>query len=175
VRVFRIHASNLRAAAARAPRLGVSRFAVAALGLVVAIVVMVSLPRLRDLGLRENAGDAERTVRRVALLLAPPQAALRSLQQLVASDTILSRSLVDGGWTADGRLRCHGYLFELRAGPASPVVYAWPWLHGRTGRECFASGNATDMLWCDPNRDGSASGPEQPPVDLGDSRWERLP
>ncbi|TAJ16551.1 MAG: hypothetical protein EPO68_10925 [Planctomycetota bacterium] len=159
-------------APARTARVGASRFAVVAISLVALIVAMVSLPRLRELGLRENAVDAERVLRRIAEVLqsgTPP-----TLRDAVASDRILSRALVDGEWLDDGRLRCHGYLFELRASPAPACARAWPWQEGATGGACFATWSGDPAIYRHANAAGLASGLQRTPPERGDAGWVAL-
>lgn len=135
---------------------------------------MVSLPRLRQLGLRENAADAERVVRRVAELLHAPGIEAGSLRELVSADRILTRALADGEWLADGRLRCHGYLYEWRAAPAPACARAWPWHGGATGVACFATWRGDPTVYRHANADGAASGPERTPPERADGGWTAL-
>jgi hypothetical protein len=170
---------NSRLPACRVPRSrrGASHFAVVSIALVALIVAMVSLPRLRELGLRENAADAERVLRRAAELLRTPGQE-GTLQELVARDRILARSLADGEWLDVDRLRCHGYLFErVRMGELHGLR-AWPWQYASTGLACYAlwrgTGNELDgrVLW-NPNERGQASGPGNPPA-TGEPGWRAL-
>lgn len=155
-----------RALAGRRGRL--SAYGWSALLCIVAIVAMVSLPRLREWGMRENAMDAAR----LAKLLAQSAAARRathpgepppSLRELVAADASLQRALVDSEWMPRGELRCHGYLFALAQGPGSSWLLAWPWTYAKTGRESLAC--APDgALRRNANERGSYSGLERAPA-----------
>jgi hypothetical protein len=159
-------------APAGSTRSGATRFAVAAISLVALIVAMVSLPRLRELGLRENAVDAERVLRRLAeVLRAQPPSTLRDA---VASDRILTRALADGEWLDESRLRCHGYLFELRTSPAPVCARAWPWLESATGVECFATWSGDAAIYRHANSAGLASGPQRGPPERDDAGWAVL-
>ena len=145
-------------------------FTLLAVGLV---VLLVSLPRLREFALRENQGDASSLVVQLGNLLGSSvQAAeLGSVRELVQQDVSFAARLGDSEFLAEGRLlRRHGYLFEIvpaeLEGPGSGQAWrvrAWPWEHGRSGLASF--------IWLPDrglaqhaNADGRWSGPEQPPA-----------
>jgi len=120
---------------------------------VVAVLVVVSVPRLRGLALQENLADARATAQVLAHALAEHEAdagASVGLDELLASAPL--DSLSDAEILAEGRLlRRHGYLFELTrlfapadatwGGPEAErglaAVRAWPWAHGRTGTKAY--------------------------------------
>lgn len=117
---------------------------------VVAVLVVVSVPRLRGLALQENLADARATALVLARALAERDGGPSSSVRL---EELLSLApLSDAELLADGRLlRRHGYLFELTrlfapadsswGGPAAEqglaAVRAWPWAHGRTGTKAY--------------------------------------
>ena len=122
------------------------------LAAVLAVVVVVSLPRLRSLAVQENEADARATAEILAGALEElPATRLPTLQELLQSSELAS--LDDAELLAQGTLlRRHGYLFEVTrltadgrpalggegSGPAhARAVRAWPWAHGRTGVETF--------------------------------------
>lgn len=182
-----------------APRreiLGLSPSGFVSLAAVLALLVVVSLPRLRGLALRENEVDARGTVQLLARALAslPPGERDVDLEQ-VAQRTRLVRALHDAEWLEDGRvLRLHGYLFELCAAPAplqaaglalslartapepsaALAVRAWPWSAG-TGRAAFLAHSGA--LFLHTNEDGRWQGlthrPALGPEPLED--WRLLP
>lgn len=165
---------------ARALRLGRMR-AVDALTLaaVALVVLLVSLPRLRDLALRENESDAAWLTGRLAELCVEHDAL--ELEALVERAPLLDRQLEDVEYLEGGRvLRRHGYLFEVlaleggAADAATRAVRAWPWEAGRTGRVA--------LLWTPdggllghPNEDGRWSGEHPPrPEDAARAGWRRV-
>lgn len=117
----------------------------AAVGLV---VLLVSLPRLRAFALRENETDARTLIARLGELCASDLAtrdpsarevgSLTSLSDVFARAPQLAARLEDAEWLEDGAvLRRHGYLFEFARHESGPVLFAWPWEHGRTGSRAF--------------------------------------
>lgn len=161
-----MHPQPARALAGRRGRL--SAYGWSALLCIVAIVAMVSLPRLREWGMRENAMDAAR----LAKLLAQSAAAQRSahpgapappLREIVAADAGLQRALVDSEWMPRGELRCHGYLFALAQAQGASWLFAWPWTYAKTGRESLACG-PDGALRRNLNERGSYSGLERAPA-----------
>lgn len=139
---------------------------------VVAVVVLVSLPRLRDFALHENETDAvslTRTLSRAIEGQGPERPA--TIGQLLTSDEDLQRRLLDADLLEEGRLlRRHGYLFDLCELEAGGVaVRAWPWNYGQTGLGAFVVlpdgrglGHANeDRAWSGP--DSPPSGPWPPP------------
>lgn len=120
---------------------------------VVAVLIVVSVPRLRGLALQENLADARATAQVLARAWAerdPDSGASVGLEELLGSAPL--DSLSDAEILAEGRLlRRHGYLFELTrlfapadatwGGPEAerglPAVRAWPWAHGRTGTKAY--------------------------------------
>jgi hypothetical protein len=154
-----------------APRRGALRLADAlTLVAVGVVVVLVSLPRLRDFALRENEVDARTLVTRLGAL-ASRDAAADDVHGLVAADRTLSRQLDDAEFLAGGRvLRRHGYLFEVLAAEEARAtgvrVRAWPWRHRKTGFSSFAWTTGGTLV-ADPDREGRWSGLEAPPYEYG--------
>jgi len=114
------------------------------LGAVAVVVLLVSLPRLQDLAVRENEGDARWLTARLGELCAEPASAPGDIRALLESQPTLTRLLDDAEYLEGGRLlRRHGYLFEIvaaqdeRAGCGAATVRAWPWNHERTGRSAY--------------------------------------
>jgi len=151
-------------------RLGRLHWADAAVLTAVGIVVLlVSLPRLREFALRENEADARRLTARLGELCDRAQAAPpRDLGALLASEQLLLERLDDADWLADGAvLRRHGYLFGLA--PDGQSIVAWPWEHGRTGVSAYRS--SREKLEGHPNSGGAWSGLATPPLQADDSLW----
>jgi hypothetical protein len=126
------------------------------LAAVVAVLVVVSLPRLSELAQQENEADARDAARLLAAELDAEDAGLPTLRELLRRPAL--RGMSDAELLEGGILRRHGYLFELTelspvlgvlALPAAllagrggalrgmPAVRAWPWSPGRTGRVAF--------------------------------------
>jgi hypothetical protein len=137
------------------------------------VVLLVSLPRLRDFALRENETDAANLVTRIGRLCdGSVQAAERSnLHDLLAKDPQLGKRLDDAEYLDGGRvLRRHGYLFTLLPGTSARVL-AWPWEHSRTGHAAFAWSGEQHLVG-NPNVDGAYSGMNAPArVDANDPQW----
>ena len=134
------------------------------------VVLLVSLPRLREFALRENETDAASLVARLGRLCASSvRAAERGdVRDLIASDLTLERQLDDAEFLEDGALlRRHGYLFEIldrdSAGSAGARVRAWPWQCRKTGTAAFAWTDA-QVLVGHSNSDGAFSGLAARPV-----------
>lgn len=135
----------------------------AAVGLV---VLLVSLPRLREFALRENEADARTLVARLGELcsreLSAPDASAQSaspasLSEMLARTPQLAARLEDAEWLEQGALlRRHGYLFELTVHESGAALVAWPWEHGRTG--CRAFRWKTGAVEGHPNPAGAWSG-----------------
>lgn len=127
---------------------------------VVAVLVVVSLPRLRGLALQENEVDAKSTARSLANALrelGSSPARKPALRELLRRPGLLG--LGDSELLAGGQvMRRHGYLFEITCLPptitaaSAPAallggepaalcgllaIRAWPWDHGTTGRVAF--------------------------------------
>jgi hypothetical protein len=142
-----------------APRPGrISISGTLALLAIAAVLVVVSVPRLRVLARHENEADARNT----ALLLAR---ALRAHGTSAAKPPSLTELLVrpELGGLADSELlardtvlRRHGYLFEIASlspavgptpatavlssaagGTPSTAIRAWPWTPGASGGSSF--------------------------------------
>lgn len=143
---------------------GLSFVDAAVLGLVAVVVLLVSLPRLRDFALRENELDAIRALRLLSEDAAAHADALAAgdLGALLAASSDHRVRLEDVEVLPGGRLRCHGYLFAAAlASGGRPVLVAWPWEHGSTGLAAFAIEPGGEPLGLR-NDDGAYSGPDGP-------------
>lgn len=147
-------------------------------GAIALVVMLVSIPRLRAFALRENELDAMRMLRALATHPAPTgvDPSRMDLAAVVAHDAALKRRLEDLEFVDGGRLRRHGYLFDRAVGPSGePMLRAWPWAHGQTGRGAFVWTPQRGLLGC-ANEDGRFSGdggaPEAGDVD---KTWLALP
>lgn len=151
------------------------------LAAVALVVLLVSLPRLQDLAVRENEGDARWLTERLAELGGEAPLAAHDIRGLLAGEPTLTRLLDDAEYLEGGRLlRRHGYLFELVAGDgdagecAVRAVRAWPWRYERTGRQAFLW-RCGEPLRAHANPGGRWSGPGRPPPQLGDGEgWKAL-
>ena len=172
--------TSRRAHARHDARRGALRFADAATLVAVGLVVLlVSLPRLRDFALRENESDARTLVARLGQLAEREAQVAESgnVEALVAREPALLRQLDDLEFLDRGRLlRRHGYLFELLSGAgaraAGTNVRAWPWQYRKTGHSAYAWGPARALL-VHANAGGEWSGPEFPP-EVADPSWKKL-
>jgi hypothetical protein len=140
------------------------------------VVLLVSLPRLREFALRENEEDARALVTRLAGLAAREvQAAEKpSIETLLASDPSAKRQLDDVEYLDGGRrLRRHGYLFEVGHAADGTWVRAWPWEWRKTGISAYGWNSGTELV-AHPNAEGRWSGLEAPPQVDGDAQWRAL-
>ena len=137
------------------------------LAAVLVVVLLVSLPCLRDFAVRENERDAQALLP-VLVELVNGQVRAAELEPdlagLVAATPALADELRDAHpGEHGGTLRHHGYVFS--AGAAGPGgerdVLAWPLDRGRTGVRAFAC-RPGGGLWLHANRDGRWSGPRGP-------------
>jgi len=184
------------------PRRGLSLTGAISLVSVVCVLVLVSLPRLRDFAVLENTRDARTTVAFLTKELAKyPEASadLRFGDLFEARD--LRHTLSDLELLAAGRLlRRHGYLFTLvpwnareavapdeeaddeavrpiEAGAELPppplAVLAWPWEHTRTGTQLIL-GTSRGEVWVHDNQTLRWSGPRLEVKALDDmTGWRR--
>ena len=142
------------------------------------VVLLVSLPCLRDFAVRENEREARALLPRLAGLAGqkletaePARAALDpvlDIGRLFAARPGLAAGLPDARAGDDGRtLRHHGYVFAgLRPASGEEIaLVAWPWDHGRTGEQAylFVPGRG---LFEHPNAEGRWSGARVPELDL---------
>lgn len=153
----------------------IDRFAIGAVAL---IVVLVTIPHVDRLARRDNEMDAMRTLRVLAVQPAAPgtDSRLHTLAQLVGGDKLLARRLEDVEWMADGRLRRHGYYFDIaqRTG-GDALLRAWPVEAGATGRAAFVWSPRTGLLGND-NADLLWTGPRAPEgADLEAGGWIPMP
>jgi hypothetical protein len=144
---------------------------------IVGVVILVSIPRLRAFAVRENELDAVHMLRALAMQPAPigGEQAGNDLARLVARDPALQRRLEDVECLDNGRLRRHGYLFDMTMmRPGEPMLRAWPWNHGQTGRGAYVWTPQRGLIGCS-NADGRFSGPQSPPAaaDIGE-QWRAV-
>jgi hypothetical protein len=144
-------------------RRGAMRLSSAATLVAVGVVVLVvSLPRLREFALRENEQDARLVVERLAALLENEvQAGERAtnVEALVLKSPGYPRQFEDAEFLEGGTLmRRHGYLFEIGGAADTVPVRAWPWQHRRTGFSAYAWTSERRLVG-NANADGSFSGP----------------
>jgi hypothetical protein len=135
--------------------LGLSYSGALSLAAIVAVLVVISVPRLQDLAKHENEADARTT----ALLLARTLGSLPAEEEPSMRDLVRRTELAGGLSDAEllrrgALLRRHGYLFEVTrlapslSLPALPMallsgekgalksmlaIRAWPWAHGSSG------------------------------------------
>jgi hypothetical protein len=158
---------------------------VVTLASVATVVLLVSLPRLRDLALRENESDARRLAERLGAILVSQAGTnglatrARGARDVVESEPLLARELGDLEYLEGGSLvRRHGYLFDIVTEESGlPLaVRAWPCVVGRSGERAFVW-SAERGLLAHPNRgrwSGAASRPPAAPAELGlDPGWRR--
>lgn len=126
---------------------------------VVAVLVLVTLPRLRAFALEENEGDARALLGMIGasgvVLAAEPGTPIAELPmrgRSLATETGRARNLRGGA-----QLRLHGYLFDLVSSSEGPVLRAWPFEHGRTGHGAFVL-TADGALLANVNASGRWSG-----------------
>jgi hypothetical protein len=166
--------------AARDARRGLSFADHMTLVLIGLVVVLVSLPRLRRFALRENETDAARMLR---VLWTESEAQGVSLHPgilgaLFGPGTGLQNRSEDVEVLEDGRLRRHGYLFDVVESPAGEAnIAAWPWEYGRTGLGAFSISASRGVI-ANENASGLMSGPLRAPdgMELAAARgWRALP
>lgn len=167
---------------------GVSFSGALSLLAVAAVLVVVSLPRLRGLALAENEVDASATAQLLAVALRADEAANGappSWRELLARPELAS-VLSDGELVGAGTLlRHHGYLFELTrlatgrsdapGARTELAVRAWPWAHGATGEATFlATAGGTRLVHA--NESPCWQGLAAAGADLGSlADWRVLP
>ena len=153
---------------------GALRFSDAAvLAAVGTVVLLVSLPRLRDFALRENETDARALVERLGHVVDRSGGAARNatIEQVVLADETLATQLDDAEFFDDGVLmRRHGYLFELDSSEGEAMVRAWPWCHRKTGFAAYAWRPDVKLVG-HANKTGDWSGPDAPPRFAGGAGW----
>jgi hypothetical protein len=139
------------------------------------LLASVSLSLVGDFAARENERDAIRTLELLRRSLGSGEVhASGSLREVAEVDPELVRQLENRHWLDGGeRLLHHGYLFD-RVGPAdAPVLRAWPWRHGQTGRGAFVHRPDRGLL-AHPNDEGLWNGPESAPSTEPGADWRAL-
>jgi hypothetical protein len=145
------------------------------------VVLLVSLPRLQDLAVRENEGDARWLTARLGELGGTLEGAPRDIRGLLETQPTLTRLLDDAEYLEGGRLlRRHGYLFEVVAADGAgahcglSAVRAWPWRYERTGRQAYLW-RCGEPLRAHDNALGRWSGLQRPPETAAPADgWESL-
>lgn len=158
-------------------RIGLSALGASTIVAIVAVLVLVSLPRLRSYATTANEEDAVATSLRLANALSDRPVAPDEVPPVeeIARDHL--RELTNAEFFAEGQqMRRHGYLFTLQHVPRPErtglgrVVYAsdpepllaivaWPWDVGRTGTSAWVATVEGD-LFALRNHDGLWSGPD---------------
>jgi hypothetical protein len=125
---------------------------------IVAVVVIVSIPRLSEFARHENEADAARLARRMARLFdleevrnSPPANTLELFERLPRD---ARRQFEDNSSLAQGRvLLRHGYYFEFVRPPTFEgdtqgllAVRAWPERPSRSPSACFLAFSGTVLL-----------------------------
>ncbi|HED64219.1 MAG TPA: hypothetical protein ENJ09_01565 [Planctomycetes bacterium] len=191
-----------RALSSDPSRGAISFLGATALTAIVAVLIFVSLPRLRSFVCLENESEARELAVALAKVLEtdpPPDGEPLLLEELVRAEPDVA-ALGDEDFFAGGRLlRRHGYLFAVvpvaapvpapapRSGevlaaesaprPGTPrlAVRAWPWKRGRTGRAAFLAFPGGE-LW---TLEGGPACPEGPRAGLEAlaswEGWRRTP
>jgi hypothetical protein len=125
---------------------------------IVAVVVIVSLPRLSDFARRENEGDAERMVRRLARLFEDPDnisSPPKDTQALFERLPRQTRRQMDDHQPIEGGrvLLRHGYYFEFVRLPTFEgdpqgvlAVRAWPERASSADSPAFVGFSGTALL-----------------------------
>jgi hypothetical protein len=140
------------------------------------VVLLVSLPRLREFALRENEEDARVLVQRLAALASNEvQAAERvSVESLLSADPNAARQVDDAEFLDGGKLlRRHGYLFEVGPSVDGTLVRAWPWEWRKTGSSAYVW-TSKQALVAHPNDEGRWSGLSTRPRWSSDPAWRDL-
>jgi len=129
------------------------------------VVVLVSLPRLRRFALRENETDAAHMLRILWNEAETQGVTLHPgvLGALFGPGTGLQNRSEDLEVLDDGRLRRHGYLFDvIETARGETFISAWPWEYGRTGLGAYSISGERGLLGHE-NGDGVFSGEQRPP------------
>lgn len=148
------------------------------------VVVLVSLPLLQSVALKENEVDAMRALKLLGAALQGPEVhaadGSTDLSALVGPSTPLGKRLPDAHLVNDGRLLLnHGYLFELLPSPqGGQHVRAWPMAHGETGLGVFLLGDDGEIVG-NSNAQAQWSGLESAPPWPSDpetttQHWQRV-
>jgi hypothetical protein len=138
---------------------------VAVLVLIGVVVVLVSLPRLRQFAVHENESDAIRAIRALGDDAVDHEELFSAGRLAALVDAVPGRRahLEDLETLRDGRLRRHGYVFDWIEGEdGATAIVAWPWEHGRTGVAVFAVVPGGPVLGLS-NSDGRYGGLRRPP------------
>lgn len=169
-------------------RLGLSLLGACTIVSIVAVLVLVSLPRLRSFATTANEEDAVATSLRLASSLAerPVEPAELPLVEEIARDHL--RLLTNAEFLEEGaQMRRHGYLFRLQRVPRpartglgrvvhandpAPLlaIVAWPWDVGRTGTSAWVATVEGDLLALR-NQDGAWSGPDEDHGEIPPRLW----
>lgn len=162
--------TRLPVAAPRAWRRGglTNELVLAAVGL---LVVLVSIPELRQFVVRSNDHDARSCLRLFgALAVADGRSEALPLGEVL--DDEVRHRLPDARVVAvpGAELAYHGYFFGRAQSSEGPVLIAWPQEAGRSGGATYAL-SPTRGLLRHPNADARWSGLERPPVAVSLERW----
>jgi hypothetical protein len=141
------------------------------LTVVALVVVLVSLPLLQSVALKENEVDALRALKLLGAALQGPEVHAAdgsprgpALSALVGPDSSLGKRLPDSRLLNEGRLMLHhGYLFELvPESEGTQRLRAWPMSHGETGLGVFLWDGSGEIIGHN-NSEARWSGPDAAP------------
>ncbi len=99
------------------------------------VVVLVSLPLLQSVALKENELDALRALHLLGNEVFAAETPVDDFSALLGPGSELARRLPDTRLVGDGRVMFHhGYLFEIvPTVEGSRQLCAWPMAHGKSG------------------------------------------
>lgn len=143
------------------------------------VVVLVSLPLLRSVAIKENEMDAVRALNLLGREVFAAETTIKTFGALLDPEAPLGRRLPDTRLVDDGRLMFHhGYLFEivtLEAGEHQ--LRAWPLAHGETGLGAFRCAGPGEVLG-HPNSTARWSGVNATPMEdlsgASNEGWRRI-
>jgi len=145
-------------------RLGIPALDTATIVAIAAVLVLVSLPRLRSFAATANEEDALGTSIQLAKALSDSELTQRAMPRLADIAQAHLRELSNAEFLDGGRrMRRNGYLFSLVRVPRPPArnalhtvlamdstpllaIVAWPWEVGRTGRSAWLATSAGDLM-----------------------------
>ena len=136
----------------------------ALLWLVALVVVLVSLPLLRSVALKENEVDALRALNLLGPQVFAADAQVEDFRTLLEPESELGRRLPDSRLVDGGRVMFrHGYLFEIvPLEDGQRLLRAWPLDHGKSGLGAFWA-NADGQVLGHPNGAAQWSGMDAAP------------
>jgi hypothetical protein len=165
-------AASQRRASADRRRRGLARLSRLAIAAIALILGVLSLTRMQVYAVHANERDAVGLMRQLGARLPGAEGQPRDLRMLAEG---LLHPVEGASFEQKGRrLRRHGYLFQITAGPEEMTLFAWPSEHGLTGRAAYRF-RQDQGLRGNPNEDGRHSGSELPPSLIAEDAWFELP